>query len=271
MRASGIPETQAGRFPDRAALPGIHPHHYDKEGLRALLARRVPGLSKVRLGKRDAWRATLRYSGDPERPPRGAFAGVKVYPPLGFDPWPEEAEDEGEREKLRMLLRLLRGKPHPLATHCDDQGYRTIPLEDSFRVTSPSRWASRSGTVFRGWRSVSPISSAVHPRAGAPSLGEWTREIVDLILERPGGLDRLLVRRRGNGVLHGLESRLNALDRISRERVERAILFGTDFPLCLMKTRSYSDYWRTFLEGPLTERRKRMFAVENGEAFLFGD
>jgi len=246
---------------------GIHPNHYDKEGLRALLANSFRGFHRSASGHRDAWRASLRYSGNPERPSRGAFAGVKVYPPLGFDPWPQDGE---EKEKLRMLYGFCVENHIPMVTHCDDQGYRTIPLEDSFRFTSPARWRP----VFETYPGLEVCFAHFGQQyirgPGAPPLGEWANEIVDLILERPGVWTDFSFDGVDAGYYDVLESRLNALDKISRERVERAILFGTDFPLCLMKIRSYSDYWRLFMESPISERRKRLFAVENGEAFLFG-
>ena len=246
---------------------GIHPQHYDKESLRALLIRAFRGFNRSASGHRDAWRASRRYSGNPERPTRGAFAGVKVYPPLGFDPWPD---DEEELEKTKILYGFCSENRIPLASHCDDQGYRTIPLEDSFRFTSPARWRPAL-EAFPGLEVCFAHFGQQYIRGpGAPPAGAWTDEIVDLILERSGVWTDFSFDGAESAYYVELKSRLDGLDKISRERVERAVLFGTDFPLSLMKTRSYSDYWRTFLESPLSERRKRMFAEENGERFLFG-
>lgn len=246
---------------------GIHPYHYDAEGLRALLVRMFRGYRRSASGHQDAWRGARSYSGDPERPGRAAFAGVKVYPPLGFDPWPA---DEEERSKLRILYGFCEENRIPMVTHCDDQGYRAIPLEDAFRFSSPDRWRPALDAYPGLEVNFAHFGQQYIRGPGAPPPGAWTEEIVNLILERPGVWTDFSFNGAEPGYYEALEARLDAMDRISRERVERSILFGTDFPLCLMKTRSYSDYWRMFLESPLSERRKRRFAVENGQAFLDG-
>lgn len=246
---------------------GVHPHHYDAEGLRTLLGRSFWGFRRSEAGHKEAWRASYRYSGDPDRPTRGAFAGVKVYPPLGFDPWPE---DDADREKMRILYSFCSENRIPLATHCDDQGYRTIPLEDSFRFTSPERWRAALAEYPDLEVCFAHFGQQYIRGPGAPPLGQWMAEIVNLILDRRGVWTDFSFNGAEDGYYAVLKGTLDSLDKISRERVEKAVLFGTDFPLCLMKVRSYSDYWRIFAGSAFSERRKRLFAAENGAAFLFG-
>jgi len=65
--------------------------------------------------------------------------GVKLYPPLGFNPWP--IDDEAEMEKVRFIYQLCESKQIPITTHCDDQGFRTISTKSAWEYSAPRTWS----------------------------------------------------------------------------------------------------------------------------------
>lgn len=74
---------------------GIDTRHYTVASLEELLDRSFAGYSRDRASSSAAFAAMEHF--DEAGAGRALFAGVKVYPPLGFDPWPRERR---EREKL---------------------------------------------------------------------------------------------------------------------------------------------------------------------------
>ena len=66
------------------------------------------------------------------------FSGVKLYPLLGFDPWP--ADDSAELEKVRFLYDFCMRKQIPLTTHCSESGFTVIQEKTALRYASPERW-----------------------------------------------------------------------------------------------------------------------------------
>ena len=67
-----------------------------------------------------------------------AFADIKVYPRLGFDPWPDDTD---ERDKVKYLYSYCIERRIPVTTHCSDSGYKP---EDNNHLTShipAGKWA----------------------------------------------------------------------------------------------------------------------------------
>ena len=65
------------------------------------------------------------------------FFGVKLYPPLGFDPWPQ---DTNELKKVRYLYSFCEKNRVPIITHCDDQGFKGINPLEAWKFTDPASW-----------------------------------------------------------------------------------------------------------------------------------
>lgn len=65
---------------------GLNPANYEYEKVRQLLDKYFDEYT----GRRADLRAQLgRFDGNIENLGNHTFAGIKVYPPLGFDPWPD--------------------------------------------------------------------------------------------------------------------------------------------------------------------------------------
>lgn len=199
----------------------------------------------------------------------GAFAGVKLYPPLGFDAWPEAP---AEREKAEFLFGECEARGIPIITHCDDQGFRTIGMEEAWKLSSPHRFRPvlerfpelRIDFAHFGRRYASPLV-----RGGDP--GEWRDAIVALMLEYP----HVYADFSFNGVApeyyRELSGCLDLLSPADRETVSGRLMFGSDFPMCLVKVESYLEYYRVFEGSSIAPALRHRFASENPARFLSGE
>jgi len=109
---------------------GINPSRYTSDSLLAFLTTCFSNYTKTE------HEFEQRFFEFPDKA-QSFFAGIKLYPPIGFDPWPD---DPKERQKVTLLYQFAEERGIPITTHCDDQGYRIIPLEDALKFTSPSRY-----------------------------------------------------------------------------------------------------------------------------------
>ncbi len=61
---------------------------------------------------------------------KNIFAGIKLYPPLGFEPWPTEYD---ERKKVELLYEISVNKNIPIIVHCSTGGFL---VENSYKEFS---------------------------------------------------------------------------------------------------------------------------------------
>jgi hypothetical protein len=75
---------------------------------------------------------------DDEDACKDIFAGIKVYPPLGFEPWPTVQE---ELAKVEHLYKICVDKNIPIITHCSTSGFSVTDNAQNF--TDPNKqWLS---------------------------------------------------------------------------------------------------------------------------------
>lgn len=201
------------------------------------------------------------------RPHPLAFAGVKLYPPLGFDPWPEGGD---ERDKVEYLYGFCEKRGIPITTHCDDQGFRAVPLEEDWRNTSPLRWRKVLENFPALIVDFAHFGMQYAMRLGQSQQNSWTKEIVTLMLAHPGVYTDISFDGCDPEYYEALATLLERLPDAERETVLGRILFGSDFMVNLLKVRSWADYLRTFDASPLPEEWKYRFCSENPRRFLFG-
>lgn len=79
-----------------------------------------------------------KFTGNIDRMGCNFFAGIKVYPPLGFDPWPED--DPEELAKVKLLYEYCSAKRIPVTSHCNSGGFVVTDKKLSKKITSPERW-----------------------------------------------------------------------------------------------------------------------------------
>jgi hypothetical protein len=244
---------------------GVDTRHFSAEELAAVLEAAFDGYQKGEAASRAAFDAMGDY--DAASPVCGRFAGVKVYPPLGFDPWPE---DVVEREKVDLLWSFCERLDLPVVTHCDDQGFRVTSMEAAWRFSSPKRWEAlllahpglRIDFAHFGAQYSHPI--------GRPASTEWTNRIVRLMADFPKVYADFSFNGTEAEYYRWLQGYLGKKGAALASRIEERLLFGSDFMVNLTKVRSYSDYFRLYADSPLSDELKMRFGHDNPEEFLFG-
>ncbi len=245
---------------------GINTQLYGMEEIETLLMKYFSGYNR----KHDELFDKMgSFGGDVDTMDSNFFAGIKVYPPLGFDPWPADGK---EREKVEYLYRFCVARNISITTHCNDGGFVTADRAKEF--TSPKRWKE---VLER------------HPdlRLNLAHFGrqenkfwffknrEWMNDILGLIRTKENVYTDLSY----NGVDPGYYDDLRTLieeqqDREFREKLKKRILFGSDFMINLRDIDSYSAYLMQYKEAgnnrPGFGDAKHLFCSVNPERFLFG-
>ena len=185
------------------------------------------------------------------------FAGIKLYPPLGFDPWP--SENQGELDKVKFLYSECIRRKLPVTVHCSDGGFKTSPDAQTF--TDPSQ----------KWQMVLSRSEYKNLKINFAHLGsqkegktDWQQTILNNIT--------------GNRNVYTdcscMTPQINDYEivrKIMDANTESKILFGTDFVINLIWSDSYNEYLNNFIQSPyLDDRQKELISEINPEKFLFG-
>ncbi len=258
-------ERPKGRLVVRPFL-GIDPGPLTLGQTEDLLYRYLGSYSRKEKAQLAAFRAMKGWKGDPHKPPHNAFAGIKLYPPLGFDPWPDPAE---ARDKVRLMYGFAERSRIPVTVHCDDEGYRTIPLSLSHRRTEPDRWfgiLEEFPELFVNFAHFGHRYLAVGDAKDA-----WSRTIMELMVRYPGVYADVSFVGAEPGYWEHLARLLDGLPGTLADSVRPRLMFGTDFFLCLGKCRSYLDYLRGFEGCCLDRQLKQAMIHDNPHGFLFGN
>ena len=94
-------------------------------------------------GSYDALKSNFgKFHGDIDSLGSNFFAGIKVYPPMGFDPWPEAGL---ERDKVEILYQYCCKKNIPITAHCSEIGFNLDNNADTY--TSPKKWRRFWGII----------------------------------------------------------------------------------------------------------------------------
>lgn len=196
------------------------------------------------------------------------FVGVKVYPPLGFNPWPKERQ---ERRKVEMIYDHCQWHRVPIITHCDDQGFRLVPYQSAWKWSRPHGWAqvlanypelkidfAHFGTAY----AIQNQNLRAVTGQGLSSL--WSQELLELMHRYPNVYGDLSY----SGTSPLFYQKLHMSLANEEEAIKDRILFGSDWSINLMKIESYSAYLELFEESPFSDRDIKHFAVTNPERFL---
>jgi predicted TIM-barrel fold metal-dependent hydrolase len=185
------------------------------------------------------------------------FAGIKLYPPLGFDPWP--SGNQIELEKVKFLYSECIRRKLPLTVHCSDGGYKTSC--DAQKFTDPSqKWKM---VLSRPEYSNLKINFA-HLGSQRDGKTEWQQTILSYISRNKNIYTDCSCLTPHAGDYEIIKKCLN-------EDSESNIMFGTDFFVNLIWSDSYNEYLNNFIETTcLDKRQKELISGTNPERFLFG-
>ncbi|MCM1322445.1 MAG: amidohydrolase [Bacteroides sp.] len=246
---------------------GINTRNTTAQQLENLLETHFYGYSPRISDALKTWKKLPGLHAKGNKPYPNAFAGIKVYPPLDFDPYPDNPQ---EREKLDMLYSFCQKKKIPLITHCDDQGFRAIPQEASAVFTSPERWE----LVLRSYPDlridIAHFGKQYSRGYKFREETQWRDKILQLMLSYPHVYSDLAFNGVDTNVWEQTEQLAASFSEKDAQTIGERLLFGTDWPLSLIKIQSAAAYWHGFSESPASAAFKERLVSANPCAFNFG-
>ncbi|MEK6765845.1 MAG: amidohydrolase family protein [Planctomycetota bacterium] len=206
-----------------------------------------------------------KFNGDIEGIGSNFFAGIKVYPPLGFDPWPDDSD---EREKVEILYDCCVKKCIPITTHCSDGGFKVKEEKNADNYTAPGlQWKkvlkeySELKINFGHFGYQSKLLW-LFPRT------QWRDSIIELMSKYPNVYADFSCLSLSDKECKYLEDLLKEKKSANPE-LESRILFGSDFLISLIWTNSYNEYLSNFKSTKYLKSHKENFCSKNPEKFLF--
>jgi len=201
------------------------------------------------------------------------YAGIKLYPPLGFDPWPPEdpADSDSNFKKVNCLYRFCQDKQIPITIHCSDGGF--ITCDEYFEYTDPDKWKS----VLMEYPNLKiNLAHMGVPAKYGKTIPEWTRIVFDLMVDRPQVYSDFSYRAYKKDFFNRLQEWISQWLKTREEKgkvelmekLNERILFGSDFSIGLNDSESYYEYWQTFLNSSLAPRLVQLYCQSNPRKFL---
>jgi hypothetical protein len=244
---------------------GINTRHYDLDELKELLDRCFSGYT----GRRDDLHGRMgTFDGAIERVGSNVFAGIKLYPPLGFDPWPEdESGESGEMEKVKYLYSLCEERHIPVTAHCNDGGFAID--RHSKKYSNPDKWRQVLGQFPQLKLNLAHFGNQgkllfVIPRHG------WCETVIDLIHTHDNVYTDISCLAFDDHFYGELNELLADGDPVKRDKLPSRILFGSDYMMNLVRARSYNDYLATFIRTKqIADKIKVLLCNENAVRFMF--
>lgn len=241
---------------------GINPEVHSLQTIEELLD------TYVRLDHSPAWNS--RRSKGSKR-----FRGIKIYPPLGTNPWPEQRKN---REKVSLIYTFCEQHTIPIITHCDDQGFRGVNAKLAQQYTSPEAWKpvleqyptikidfAHYGRQYNPTKR-SPLKTLIDH---AWTYDPWFKELVQLMHQ----FDNVYADFSFSGTdpqfyeeLHSFLYNLDDGD-LAKKILDRS-LFGTDFSVNLARVESYTNYLRIFDQSSFSDEEIDKFVSVNPMRFL---
>lgn len=246
---------------------GINPSRYTPESMHELLERWFGEYQRHAEVCKDRFLRAADLASEEDLVRAGLFAGIKLYPPLGVDPWPDEP---AARETLEVLYSYAERLRIPITTHCDDGGFRVVPMEQALVYTDPERYRpvlERHPDLVLNFAHFG--TRYLHSFRGMEQK-EWRSSIIAMITEWPNIYTDISFTGSEPPLYAALNELLATLPDDDAERLASRILFGSDFPVNLLKVRSYLDYWRTFADASIDDGLKMNIVVHNPARFLWG-
>ena len=203
------------------------------------------------------------------------FRGVKFYPPLGTNPWPERKKD---REKVAYIYQFCERHSLPLITHCDDQGFRGVTAKLAQQYTNPGAWNAvlehypQLKVDFAHYgRQYNPIGKSPIKALLDKSWTNdpWFTEIIDLMARFDTVYADFSFSGSDPNFYQELHTFIYDLEEDElRERILNRSMFGTDFTVNLAKVESYTNYLRIFEQSPFSDSDIERFVCANPMRFL---
>jgi hypothetical protein len=256
----------AGRLFEIYPFLGINTRNYELQKLEQILTRCFGGYS----GQRADLLGNMGTFGDIEESAEdfrdaihsvqsNMFAGIKVYPPLGFDPWPGEA---AELAKVRFLYRFCQERQIPITAHCNDGGFVTV--DNAEELSSPDTWEHVLNEFqllklnFAHFGNQEKFFGLIHPH-------EWRNKIIKLARYFDHVYTDISCLAFDDDFYEDFAEILH-----DNPGLIDKVLYGSDYMFNLQWIGSYNEYLRAFMDtDQLTDEEKLKICSTNPERFLF--
>ena len=191
------------------------------------------------------------------------FVGIKVYPPLGFNPWPVESWEENrddEMKKVRLLYEFCISRNIPLTAHCSPGGFLVDKRYRDF--ASPDKWAQ----VLEEY----PELRLDLAHFGGAESEVWRNRVVELILEYENVYTDISYQGIDQRIYDRMKRFLDTFGELDRTRLMERIIFGTDFMISLQDISCYSSYLDYFAKAmSFTLAEKDWLCNRNAMSYLY--
>ncbi len=248
---------------------GLNTQNYEADEIEELLDKYFgeKASSKQELRANMGW-----FDGDIEHLTIGSFAGVKVYPPLGFDPWPDGKHGDAEElRKVELLYSLCCKKNIPITSHGGTGGFVTIDKRRLRSYASVEKWEKvlaafpdlrlNLAHFPMDERMLWFVPNPAHPLRNA---------YVKLVLDHENAYIDFSCQVVDDEYFVALGKTLRRLPSPERKKLSERILFGSDFAVNLLGIESYNRCLTLYSKTKaLTEDEKHAFCSLNPQQFLF--
>ena len=213
---------------------------------------------------------------EPHKVPAKPFYGIKIYPPLGFSPWPN---DKKTLDKHRYLYDFCQRNRVPIITHCDDQGFRGVSAQEAWAYTDPAAWRTVLENYpdliidFAHFGKQYTIAAKSNVQSIAQRIrrypdSQWFLSIIALMMEFDGVYSDVSFSGCSPEFYAQLLNYIRDRKECERERILSRILFGSDFSVNLLKVESYTEFLSIFDRSGFTDEEIEMIGERNALAFL---
>jgi len=225
----------------------------------------TPEMRRYNLSRRD-WST---FNGNIESIGSHDFAGIKVYPPLGFNPWPEEGDGysssqdmQGECEKVHYLYGFCIEHNIPLTAHCSDGGFLVDKKYREF--TNPTKWEK----VLQQKQFEKLRLNLAH--FGGVERVDWRDKVADLVLKYENVYTDISYQGVDQNIYGKLKLFFDRYDAATRSRLLKKIIFGSDFMINLQDIETYGTYLQYFADTKaFTLEEKDLLCHTNAMRYLF--
>ena len=183
------------------------------------------------------------------------FAGIKLYPQMGFAPYPSDAE---ELVKVQYVYQFCIDRRIPITTHCSAGGFKTGNNND---LTNPA-------TQWKSVLAQFPELTLNFAHFGSQKNNyEWRNSIINLTRTYSNVYTDISC----NDMTAAYYNDLAKLFNDKNPQLQERVLFGSDFSINMLsnEVRSYNHYLEAFIKSNVTH--KNNLCEYNPKRFLFGD
>lgn len=259
-------KSKSGAFLEIYPFLGINTANYSLDGLQKRLATSF-GACQNCFGEERLKKLSEhcgKFSGKINDIGNFSFAGVKVYPPLGYDPWPDHSDEE--LEKVKTLYGFCIDNRLPITAHCSQGGFCVLGKKNAAAFTSPDRW-EKALKAFPGLK----LDLAHFGGGIADKNSEWMDKVTCLVQNYENVYTdfacQCFIEKNYQFLGDYLDAHKNDPTPFA---LEDKVLFGTDFMINLFWIDSYEDYLKQFIETEHLKGYKHKFCSENPYRYLFG-